>query len=274
MNHVLMPGNRVLLAAVALIWIASVAPAAPGEDRSEAQMFAEPIEAAHGIGAWKTKQAVQYDIRIEFGGNVTFDGRTIFEIGRERVRMESRDGDLAMVWDGEDAWYWPADANMSGPSPRFHLRTWTYFLAAPFKLRDPGSHLQLRYGMPLREGEGRHYDVAKLSFGEGVGDAPDDWYMLYRDPQSRRLAGMAYIVTYTKDVQEAEQSPSMIIYEQYEEFDGVTLSTQWRFHHWSLRKGAHGEPKGMVTISNLRFVELEGDEFEHPAGAAKDELPR
>ena len=31
-----------------------------------------------------------------------------------------------------------------------------------------------------------------------TGDAPRDWYILYRDPQSDRLRAMAYIVTYGK----------------------------------------------------------------------------
>lgn len=53
----------------------------------------------------------------------------------------------------------------------------TYWIIMPFKLRDPGAHLQ--YG-GLRKGTtGQVYDVLKLSFDPGIGLTPKDHYTLY-----------------------------------------------------------------------------------------------
>jgi len=237
-----------------------------------AHAFAEPIENKHGNAAWRSHEAIQYDIKITFGGNVVFEGTTIFEIAAERVRMTSKDGNLTMVWDGKDAWYSPADAKVA-PPPRFHLRTWTYFLAVPFKLRDPGTTLSPMNDAQLTEAAHKNYDRAKLTFGENVGDAPDDWYVIYRDKRSNQLEAMAYIVTYSKRREKAEEKPSIILYRGYERVDGVLLSTDWSFAYWSADKGVIGKPKGDVKLSNLKFIKLEPGTFDKPEGAKLDPLP-
>jgi len=55
--------------------------------------------------------------------------------------------------------------------------------------------------------------------------------------------------------------------------DGVTLPTRGVFHHWTLDDGAHGEPVGQVTFTNLRFVEPDADAFTKPEGEVESKLP-
>ncbi len=265
--------NRMLLTAMIPLALAGAARGHEGDHGEFAAAFAKPIEKAHGLANWKNKQAIRYDIRIEYGGDVMFAGTTSFDVHSEKVRMTTADGERVMVWDGEDAWYTPADAEIKGPRPRFHLRTWTYFLATPFKLRDPGAYLHELPDAALREGGDTAYKRAKLTFGQDVGDAPDDWYIVYRNPNNDRIDAMSYIVTYAKPQEKAEQSPSAIVYEGYQRVDGVMLSTQWRFYHWNAESGIHGQPKGKVTISNVEFVEPEAGTFTRPDGAARDPLP-
>jgi len=230
-----------------------------------------PIETAHGKAAWQSHDAVRFDIDLSMGGKQILDATIVFEIGRERVRLVAKDGSYTAVWDGNDAWYWPADAEMPGPPPRFHLRTWTYFLAAPFKLRDPGTHLS---PVDLRDaGPYTDQPAGKLTFGENVGDSPDDWYIVFRHPKHNTLSAMAYIVTYGKPAEKAEKEPHAIVYDGYERIDGVTLSTDWTFKHWSQDKGIHGDAIGKATIRNIRFMPLQEGEFDHPDNAAKDTLP-
>lgn len=238
----------------------------PGAMRQDAADFAQSVEKAHGATSYRAQEMLRADLVVAFGGTTMIDGVLYFDIDSECVRIE-QPGKPTLVWDGEKAWV--ADGATS-PGARFHLRTWTYFLAVPFKLRDPGAHLSLHETLPLQDGE--TYATARLTFGENVGDAPDDWYIVYRD-RSNRLKAMSYIVTYTEEVETAEKEPHAIVYDGFKTVDGVTFSTEWTFYNWSAETGATGEPLGNVTVKNIRFEAQRDELFTKPANATEDVLP-
>ena len=266
-----MTPSRILLTILLLFNVSSLALA--DDDSSFAESYARVPEKMHGLDAWKKHKAVEYDIVISFMGNRILDATTTFEIGSERVRLELKNGTV-MVWDGAQASISPADAKSPGMPPRFHLRTWTYFFTAPFKLRDPGVHLAPADDVPFRDGEPLYPGLtAKMTFGENVGDAPDDWYIVYTHGKERWIDAMAYIITYGTSAEAAEKEPHAIVYAGYEQVDGVLLSTKWTFYHWSAEQGIYGDPIGDVTISNIKFVEPTADAFNMPADARIDALP-
>ncbi len=228
---------------------------------------ARRIESAHGLDAWAGKTAVACDLTVQFGGSVMLSGSMLHEPAGGRCRMELDSGEV-LVFDGRRAWISPSSAEV--PMARFHLLTWPYFLAVPFKLGDPGTHLT-PHGRQQLDGE-RHVTV-RLTFDAGIGDSPDDWYVVYEDPDTSRLAAVAYIVTYGTAVAEAEKEPHVLIYEDFETIDGVVLGLTWTMYNWSVAEGAHGEPLGTVTLTNVRFVEPGGSDFVRPADAREDPLP-
>ncbi len=240
----------------------------PAEPRSQmAIAFAARIARAHGKQTWDQKQAVQADIVLEFGGNEMLNGTLLYDMHTSCARIKLKDG-TTLVFDGEKAWVSPAEAQV--PMARFHLLTWSYFLAAPFKLSDPGTHLESSGTFPL---EDKLVATQKLTFDEGVGDAPDDWYIIYPDPATNRLAAMADIVSYGKSVEVAEEEPHAIVYHDYETIDGVTLSMRWTMHHWSTEKGPFGDPIGELQLRNVEFVEADEAAFAKPDDAREDKLP-
>ena len=235
--------------------------------QATANRFAHPIETAHGLAAWQAQKAVQANITITFGSQEHLKGQMTFETTGGRVRMQLAE-DTVLVFDGQDAWISPANAARDGA--RFDLLTWPYFVAAPMKLRDPGTHIQELGAVPLHQ---HPTPAAKLTFDQGVGDSPDDWYILYRDQTSHHLVAMAYIVTYGKDTQEAEKEPHAITYDGFETIDGVVVSTQWKFWHWSPDRGVHGEPMGQAVLSDIRFVEPGPKTFAKPVDSRLDPVP-
>ncbi len=228
---------------------------------------ARRIEAAHGLDAWADKPAVACDLTIRFGGGVMLSGSMLYDPAGGRSRMEL-DGGEVLVFDGHRAWISPSSAEV--PMARFHLLTWPYFMAAPFKLHDPGTHLTPLGRQPL--GGERHVTV-RLTFDAGIGDSPDDWYVVYEDPETSRLAAVAYIVTYGTSVAEAEKEPHVLVYEDFETIDGVVLSSTWTMYNWSLAQGIHGEPLGDVALTNIRFVEPGASDFVRPADAREAPMP-
>jgi hypothetical protein len=229
--------------------------------------IAQRIEIAHGKSAWIETDAVACDITVTFGSGVLLQGSMTYQPGSGRVRIETDSG-ATLVFDGEQAWVSPSAAQV--PMIRFQLLTWPYFLAVPFKLRDPGTFLAPHGSRPLN---GVTHETALLTFDPGIGDTPDDWYVVYQDPDTDRLAAVAYIVTYGTTAEKAEEEPHVLVYEDYWTVDGVALATRWVMYNWSLADGAVGEPLGDVRLTNIRFVEPDEREFERPVDAREDPLP-
>ncbi|QDU71257.1 DUF6503 family protein [Mucisphaera calidilacus] len=230
--------------------------------------YVEQIELAYGAGRYAQKQAVEADFVVEFGGSTLIEGTMLFNREVSKARMTLADGTI-LVFDGNNAWVTPEDSAVQ--MARFHLLTWPYFLAAPMKLADTGVMYE-EVGEVLLTAE-QSYPGLKLTFASGVGDAPDDWYILMKDPDTDALRAMAYIVTYNKTKEEAEASPSVIEYAGFKTVDGVAFATDWTFSYWDPEQGKMGKPKGHATISNIRFVEPERGTFAPPLNARIDELP-
>jgi hypothetical protein len=244
--------------------------AASGEESGPASHLRERMEKAHGAEAWHSRQAFQARAKVSFGGREILNGTMLFDVAVGRVRMELDNGTVA-VFDGEKAWVSPEEAEL--PNARFHLLTWPYFAAAPFKLSDPGTRFSHEGEKPFRAGDAPSL-TGKLTFDAGVGDAPDDWYLAYADAQTGQLQGMAYIVTYGKKLEDAEKSPHAISYSNYQDVDGALVSMTWEFWPWNEAQGIHGEPRGRVELSEAKFVEPDPNAFEKPQNAQENALQK
>lgn len=247
--------------------LSSLTTASPALAADFATDFARAIEKTHGIDAWRSQSALETDITVEFGGNQMIDGKLLMDPSGGHVRIELKSGTV-MVFDGRNAWVAPADTSFQGA--RFHILTWSYFLAAPMKLRDPGTRLEDLGKSPLRDG--KKLKAARLTFGADVGDTPDDWYVVYRDAK-KRLAAMAYIVTFGKSVDDAEKEPHAITYGDYKTIDGVAVPHHWQFWNWTAENGIHGDAIGEVKLSGFRFVKPAADAFKQPKNARRADLP-
>jgi hypothetical protein len=234
---------------------------------SLAETFAGKVEKAHGANSWRSAEAVKTDIAINFGGKLRLEGEMLSNTEASKSHFKLKNGS-EIVFDGTTAWLSPADDERQ--RARFDALTWPYFLAAPFKLNDPGTQIE---ELGQKSLFGKVYETAKLTFSAGVGDSPDDWYILYRDPESSVLKAMAYIVTYGSASKKKEKEPHVIVYDAFEEVGGVKLATDWKFYNWSEDKGAFGEVIGFATLKNLSFEQLSSDAFAKPENAREDALP-
>ncbi len=252
------------------IVVLAIGSPALAQDAAFHQRFADQIGSAHGADAYRSHTALRADVTVTFGGKVILSGVIIFDTPVGQSRIETADG-VVMVFDGKDAYVSPADAPVPPGMARFQLLTWPYFVAAPFKLADPGTHIDDAGDKPLDAG--RALPAGKLSFAPGTGDSPEDWYIVYRDPDTDRLAAMAYIVTYSKSAHDAEKEPHMAIYEAFEDIDGVILPTRFSLWNWESGTGKVGEVLGRVELSNYQFIEPDESTFTKPDHARIDTPP-
>jgi len=232
-----------------------------------ADRFVARVEGAHGRDAWLAHPALASHIEVDFGSNTVLAGEMTFTTDMGRSRIDTADGS-SLIWDGKTAWITPAATEM--PMARFHVLTWPYFVLAPLKLRDPGAHLEMLE--PRQIGE-RTYNTARLSFDSGVGDTPDDWYLLYEDQETSMLHAMAYIVTFGTTPDEAEKEPHAIVYEEHVDLDGASVPARMRFYMWTEEQGIHGDPIGELRIDSPRFLSPDPATFDVPADAREVPLP-
>ena len=220
------------------------------------------LEQAHRVESFHEKEVLAYDFELEFGGTNRFQGTIYQTPSMDKIRFVKADG-VELLYDRGALYVSPDTAEYR--NARFAALTYPYFAAAPYKLSDPGTTF-------TETGEqnysGKPYPTGKLTFGEGIGDSPDDWYLVFQDPDSKRAAAMAYIVTAGgRSVEEAEKSPSMISYTGYEEVDDIPFSKKWNFTRYT-EGNAPGEQRGSATLTNVRFVPL-GDTFRVPDNARR-----
>lgn len=231
------------------------------------QDFAAPIEATHNAAAWRAQSAIRADLEVDFEGRRAVDARVTFTPDAARSRFELPSGAIG-VFDGSTGWVAPTAEAF--PGARFHLLTWPYFAAVPYKLRDPGARLE---ELGSRETLGQSWDLARLTFAPGTGDAPDDWYLLYRDPATGRLGAMAYIVTFGRDLTSAEADPHAIVYRDVVEVGGIPIPTRWTFHPWSEGEGIGESVIGEARLRNLALIEADAATFRAPLGAVEVKKP-
>lgn len=230
----------------------------------------QAIEDAHAGATYAKQPAIQADVVLDFGA-MQLEGTVWFTPSLGHVRMEL-DGGAVIVYDGSTAWLSPADAAVPGPPARFHVLTWPYFVAVPYKLDDPGTH-HADAGIKTIRDEDEMLPGVKVTFDAGVGDSPDDWYMAFADPDTGRLTALSYIVTYGTPLEEASKKPSIVLYDNFVDVDGVPFATTWTFHYWNPETGIDGDPKGQATLSNIAFVTPPADAFTKPQGAVEAKAP-
>lgn len=228
------------------------------KELSPAQQFATNIQSAHQTSDFKSQEAVQFQLDLMFGGKQRMKAKITMLTNSSKIKIEKEDGTVLM-YDNEKVSLFPKENNYDGA--RFDMFTWTYFFALPFKLTDPGTNWQ-----DLKEANlnGTPYDTAKLTFGDNIGDAPDDWYVIYSDKQTKLMKAAAYIVTFGKDTATAEENPHAIVYDNYFSVSNVAFAKDWTFYNWNEEEGIYGEPIGSAKISNLKFLETEDGFFKAP----------
>ncbi|MGB5942996.1 MAG: hypothetical protein WBG71_08955 [Leeuwenhoekiella sp.] len=225
------------------------------------QAIISRIERAHGKSNFKSGDAIQFKIDLDFGGKNRLSGLMTTTPSNDRIRIDYKDGNR-LLFDGKKVTMTPKDATAS--SARFDIFTWAYFFAFPYKLNDGGTNFEIAGEGTLKDD--RKFEIFKLSFDPGTGDAPDDWYVGYLNPDgSIRAAG--YIVTFNKEQEKAEKSPHAILYDNYENIDGIPFATQWSFYNWNADTGISGEPLGNATLSEFRVFQPEEGFFEAPKDA-------
>lgn len=180
------------------------------------------------------------------------------DLKSRKTRIETKDYTLG--FDGDKVWVQQDTTAFNPDRARFYHNLMFYFYAMPFVLSDEG----ITYtDAPSLEMDGVVYKGTKISFGNGVGDAPDDNYILYSDPTTNEMAWLAYTVTYGSEDGPSERY-SYIKYAKWQTTKGVKLPTELQWYNV-----VDGKPTEMRNAMNftkptITTTKLDSNIFEKP----------
>ena len=207
---------------------------------------------------------VSFDLMLTQEGKPGLQASVLQRTDGTRIRVQKSNGST-LLFDGANGWL--VSNGQPDPNARFDLFTWHYFFCLPWKLSDPGTHWQI---LPDRTLEGRDCHAARLTFGDGTGDSPNDWFVVFTDRQEGCVRAAIYIVTFgSLSVEAAAKEPRAIFYDDFRSVEGIPIAHRWTFYEWNT-EGLEGKKRlGSAVISNVRFSEETEAVFAVPEGAAK-----
>lgn len=192
MNEVSSGSTSMRTAVLAFFAVLLTAPLALANDAE--RIVEKMIEAHGGMEAWQSAPTVSFRHTLVSPQDPEDPWVSIetTEQGSRRTYQEwPRDG-ARIAWDGKTVW--STDWKRLNP-PKFMVNLAYYFLNLPWLTQDPGVNLAMegRGGVP---NDDRDYLKVKMTFDPGTGETPDDYYVIYIDPDTYRMRATEFVVTY------------------------------------------------------------------------------
>ena len=213
------------------------------------------FEAHGGLDKWHTMQSLEYTTVKPKGNDVTM---TNLKNRKTVIQMPKHD----LGFNGKDVWVKNKDTLVYKGKPRFIYNLMFYFYAMPFVLADDG--IIYENVEPLTV-DHKSYPGIKISYDAGVGEAPDDEYILYYDAETYKMTWLSYTVTYF-----SKEKSKTFHYRKYSEWltvDGLLLPKVMERY-----KSENNQPKELHSVNTFKDIKLfkeapDNKLFEIPDGA-------
>ncbi|MHA7944739.1 DUF6503 family protein [Formosa sp. 3Alg 14/1] len=213
------------------------------------------FEAHGGLETWNAMETLTFTMQKPDGAEVT---TTDLKSRKAHIEMPNHD----LGFNGKDVWLHSKDTTAYKGKPKFYYNLMFYFYAMPFVLSDDG--ITYTDAEPLRF-EGVEYPGIKISYGAGVGESPDDEYIIYYDAKTNEMTWLAYTMTFF--AKEKSKKFSYIKYGNWQDVNGVKLpkAIQW----YKVVDGKPVEVRNEVEFSDVTISKDKQDNsfYEAPEGA-------
>ena len=212
--------------------------------REENPAGVDPLDrgiAAHGgLDRWRSYAALSFDIPREQGTV----HHTIDLWSRKTLQTTPA---YQLGFDGSDVWVAPGLDAYSG-NARFANGLDFYFFAIPFVLADPGANREVLGQVTIDD---KAYNAVKISYDAGVGDSPEDYYIVHFDPDTHRMSHLLYTATYFSG--EPSENYNARVYSDWQDIDGLLLPGKITAYHWDSESRRLGEQRGETVFTNIEL---------------------
>lgn len=225
------------------------------------------MQAHGGYDTWKAYSTLIY----------TIDTNTITNFSNEKHHIDLdnrkvliRHDSFKIGYDGEQVWVEPDKEAFGERSPRFYHNLFFYFFSFPFVMADDGIVLEPQGTKSLK---GKEYNALKVSYEEGVGDTPEDYYIAYFDPETNQLEWLLYTITYFSG--EAHEDYNALHYSDWQKVDELLVPKKIVGYKY-VDDSVTNTERYRAIFSNIKFrkKDLEDHIFEMPETAETDSLPQ
>ncbi len=223
------------------------------------------FEAHGGLVKWRSFAALEFDLTWTSAKGERRDHQ-FFDL-RSRAGLITSDT-YTLGSSGGEVWVKPGLDALGGIPPRFYFGTPFYFFGMPFVFGDKGAKQD---SLGKKKFRGQDYDAVKVTFAQGAGDTPDDYYVAFIDSATAHLRIVYYVVTYPamrKGRPVSQLEPHAIVFEDWQTVEGLLVPKIAQFYKWT-GSDIEGEPLGRLEFSNVHFTDQAPDakRFQKPADA-------
>ncbi|MFD2824258.1 DUF6503 family protein [Lacinutrix iliipiscaria] len=154
------------------------------------------VFSAHGgIDAWKSMKSLAFTMEKPDGKEVTTTN-----LNSREALIESSASIIG--YDGKQAWFVnKTEDEYKGYEPKYYYNLMFYFYAMPFILSDDG--INYADAEPLVF-EGVTYPGIQVTYDAGVGETPEDRYVLYYNPTTYQMEWLGYTVSFVPGIDKKE----------------------------------------------------------------------
>lgn len=175
------------------------------------KIISKVFDAHGGIDAWKKMQTLKFTMAKESGIETTttdlYSRYSLIDMPKHTIGF-----------DGNDVWLHSKDTTSYKGKPKFYYNLMFYFYAMPFILADDGIIYEDVDPLVF---EGKSYPGIKISYESGVGESPEDEYILYYDAETNQMKWLGYTVTYFS--KEKSKEFHFIKYTEWQDIHGLQL---------------------------------------------------
>ncbi|WP_136479926.1 DUF6503 family protein [Cognatitamlana onchidii] len=168
------------------------------------------FKAHGGLDRWNALRTLQFTMNKPNGKEVTLtdlrNRKSLISTNKFQIGYNGTD-----VWINQDSLHYKGD-------PKFYYNLMFYFYAMPFILADSGINYE---NVEPLEFEGATYPGIKISYDAGVGESPEDEYVLYYHPETYKMAWLGYTVTFFS--KEKSKEFHFIKYGNWQDVEGMLL---------------------------------------------------
>ncbi|WP_299385769.1 DUF6503 family protein [uncultured Lacinutrix sp.] len=151
---------------------------------------------AHGgIDAWKSMKSLSFTQEKESGKEVT-----LTNLDSREALIDSPNSTIG--FDGETPWFVnKTDGDYKGYNPKFGYNLMFYFYAMPFVLADDGINYADAEPLVI---DGVTYPGIQVTYNAGVGETPEDRYVMYYNPETYVMEWLGYTVSFVEGIDKKE----------------------------------------------------------------------
>ncbi len=214
------------------------------------------FKAHGGIDTWNTMQSLVFEMKLPEGKEKT---TTTLKSRTSLIETEK----FKIGFDGEHVWLKQEDSLAYKGNAKFYYNLMFYFYAMPFILADDGIIYENTEPLVF---EGKSYPGIKISYESGIGESPEDEYVLYYDPETNKMAWLSYTVTYFS--KEKSKEFKFIKYSDWQTVAGLLLPETLIWYNYENNAPTTKRDEGLkFTNIKLSSEKPNAELFKVPEGA-------